>query len=138
MTAKNQLLRLLPLYPPFLGAGIRVKRLPDGWESSMRLSFPQPQLLRHPLRRQPVLDVRPLLRPHPRRAPGPGYVCWDKAATIRFLRPAAVACAPVRDSARAQRRDPAGCRQHGKTEPVFTAQVLDAQERVVAEVEKLL
>jgi len=139
MTAKNLLLRLLPLYPPFLGAGIRVKRLPEGWESSMRLSFLNRNFFGTHFGGSLYSMCDPFFVLILAERLGPGYVCWDKAATIRFLRPGrgrvrARFEIPLARSAEIQR----DADSTGKTEPVFTTQVLDAQGRVVAEVEKLL
>ena len=70
---------------------------------------------------------------------GPGYVVWDKSATIRFRRPG-------RGTVRARFEVPQArvdeIRQaadaDGRVEPVFTAQITDGQGEVVAEVEKRL
>jgi hypothetical protein len=70
---------------------------------------------------------------------GRDYIVWDKAATIRFRKPGrGRVCArfvltedrldEIRRAADAQ----------DKVEPVFTVQVLDDADEVVAEVEKLL
>lgn len=70
---------------------------------------------------------------------GPGYVVWDKSGSIRFRKPGRgtvrarfeLAQERVEEIRRA-------ADDTGKTEPVFTAQIVDAQGEVVAEVEKLL
>jgi hypothetical protein len=68
---------------------------------------------------------------------GPGYVVWDKAGSIRFRKPGrgtvrarfALPGARVEEIRRAADAE-------GRVEPVFTAQITDAQGDVVAEVEK--
>ena len=70
---------------------------------------------------------------------GPDYVVWDKRGTIRFRKPA-------RGTVRARFEIPedrveeirAGVEAQGKVEPVFVAQIVNAEGEVVAEVEKLL
>jgi acyl-coenzyme A thioesterase PaaI-like protein len=70
---------------------------------------------------------------------GSGYVVWDKAGTLRFRKPG-------RGTVRARFEVPRDRVEEirraadagGKTEPVFSAQITDAQGEVVAEVEKLL
>ena len=73
------------------------------------------------------------------RVLGPDYIVWDKAANIQFLQPgrgyfAATFHIPLErvDEIREQ----ADARK--KIEPVFTVDVLDEKNRVVARVEKLL
>jgi acyl-coenzyme A thioesterase PaaI-like protein len=70
---------------------------------------------------------------------GPGYVVWDKEATIRFRRPGrgtvrAIFHVPVERVAEIR----AAADRDGKVEPRFTAQVLDEAGEVVAELEKLI
>ncbi len=139
MNRKDLLLRLLPFYPPFLGAGIRVKRLPQGWESSMRLSFLNRNYFGTHFGGNLYSMCDPFFVLILAERLGPGYVCWDKSATIQFLRPGrgrvrARFEIPPERSAEIQRQADA----EGKSEPVFVARVLDAQERVVAEVQKVL
>jgi hypothetical protein len=70
---------------------------------------------------------------------GPGYVVWDKAATIRFRRPG-------RGTVRARfhlaeeeiERVRRAADEEGRTEPVYRVAVLDEAGEVVAEVEKTL
>jgi hypothetical protein len=77
----------------------------------------------------------------PRRTSGaaPGYEVWDKAASIRFRRPgrgSVTARFHVSDDViEAIRRE---ADANGKTEPRFTAEILDEAGEVVAEVAKLL
>ena len=70
---------------------------------------------------------------------GKGYIVWDKAASIRFRKPAkGTVRAEFRltqsqiDALRAQ------LETHERIEPTFLVQIRDAQGEVVAEVEKLL
>jgi acyl-coenzyme A thioesterase PaaI-like protein len=70
---------------------------------------------------------------------GKDYIVWDKAASIRFIRPGSgrvsatfhipqVKIEEIRSAADSSR----------KVEPTFTVQVLDQEGTIVAEVEKLL
>ena len=143
------MVRLLSLYPPFLGAGIRVRRLeaghPGGPEGgpAFRVRLPLTLFNRNYFGTQfggalytmcdPFFVLLLLERI------GPGYTVWDKAATIRFRRPgrgevSALFHIPEEraDAIRAE------ADRLGKAEPLFTVEVKDRQGRVVAEVEKLL
>lgn len=139
MNTKALLLRLLPLYPPFLGAGIRVKRLPHGWESSMRLSFLNRNYFGTHFGGSLYSMCDPFFVLILAERLGPGYVCWDKAASIQFLRPgrgrvrARFEIAPERSAEIRLQAD-----ADGRCEPVFVAQVRDGADKVVAEVEKVL
>ena len=135
-------LRLFNLYPPFRGAGIRVLRLaadPLVFATEMRLHWWNRNYVGTHYGGSLYSMCDPFFMLILIDALGPGYVVWDKAATIRFLRPgrgtvrARFAIAPRDiDAVRsAVARD-------GKVEPIFTAQVLDAEGAVVAEVEKRL
>lgn len=70
---------------------------------------------------------------------GDDYVVWDKAATVRFLKPGkgrVTARFEMPDAKIAEIRSLAAGRQ--KVEPSFTVQVKDDAGEVVAEVDKLL
>jgi acyl-coenzyme A thioesterase PaaI-like protein len=70
---------------------------------------------------------------------GPGYVVWDKTASIRFRRPGkgrvtADFHLPDEEVARVRQIVDAD----GKLEPVYRVEVKDADGQVIAEVEKVL
>jgi hypothetical protein len=138
----RRLRNLLRIYPPFIGAGIRVARIsPDMREIDVELrqhwwnenyvgthyggslySMTDPfymLMLMHNL--------------------GKDYIVWDKAATIRFRKPGK---GPVRAQFRlteAQIEEVrARLEQEDKIEPTFVVEVRDEAGEVVAEVEKLL
>ena len=70
---------------------------------------------------------------------GPGYVVWDKSASIRFRRPgrgtvrARFEVTPERVEEIRRAAD-----AEGRVEPIFTARVTDEAGELVAEVEKRL
>jgi hypothetical protein len=67
MTLKRHARMLLSIWPPFLGAGIRINRLASDWKEidvEMKASLVELKLCRHPLRRLAVLDGRPVLYGH--------------------------------------------------------------------------
>lgn len=133
---------LINLYPPYLGASVRVTDIAPDFRT---------------------LDVRMALRPWNRNYVGthfggslfsmvdpfhmimlmellgPGYTVWDKAGTIRFRRPG-------RGTVRARFEMPPDRVEEirraadggGKVEATFAVNVVDAQGEVVAEVEKLV
>jgi acyl-coenzyme A thioesterase PaaI-like protein len=136
------LFRLLSLYPPYLGAGVRVTHVaPDlsALEVKMGLHFWNRNYVGTHFGGSLYSLVDPFFMLLLIEALGPGYIVWDKEATIRFKRPGrgtvrarfelpAERVAEIRAAADAAR----------KTEPRFTVQVLSEEGEVVAEVEKLL
>ena len=70
---------------------------------------------------------------------GPGYIVWDKAATIRFRRPGTgLVKATFRISQERIEEIRGQVEAQGKVEQQFQVMVLDSQGNVIAEVEKLL
>jgi acyl-coenzyme A thioesterase PaaI-like protein len=138
-------LRLLSWWPPFLGAGIRVRRVdrPDGeppvYETTLRLRRWNANYFGTHFGGSLYSMCDPFFVLALAEALGPGYVVWDKAATIRFRRPGrgtvrarfALSAAELEAIRRGVERD-------GKVEPTFTAEVRDEAGELIAEVEKLL
>jgi acyl-coenzyme A thioesterase PaaI-like protein len=138
----RRLLGLLHFYPPFLGAGIRIRRMTEDLREidvEMKLRWWNANYvgthyggslysMADPFYMLMLIDTL-----------GRDYIVWDKSASIRFRKPgrgtvrAEFRLTPQRlDELRAQ------VDAQGKIEPTFTVQILDEQNEVVAEVEKLL
>lgn len=137
--------RLLPLmsaYPPFLGAGIRVKVLPGkpfGVESSMRLGPTNANFVGTHFGGSLYAMCDPFFMFILLQELGDGFVVWDKAAEIRFVRPGkgrVSATFRIPEARVAEIREAA--LRDGKTLPVFTAEVRDGKGELVAEVVKTL
>lgn len=139
---KHRLIRLASLYPPFLGAGIRVRRATPGLEE-IDVELPLTPLNSNYVGTQfggslfAMCDPFFMLMLIERL--GPDYVVWDKAGTVRFRRPGRgrvhahfhipeARVAEIKAAADAQ----------DKVEPVFTVEVKDGAGVVIAEVEKTL
>jgi acyl-coenzyme A thioesterase PaaI-like protein len=136
------LFRIVNIYPPYLGAGIRVLHR-QGDERTIRV-----EMRLRPWNRNlfgthfggslysmcdpwfVILLVRLL---------GDGYTVWDKTASIEFLKPGrgrVVAAFHVPPETVDEIR--AAADRDGKTEPVLTAEVLGEGGQVVARVTKTL
>jgi hypothetical protein len=132
---------LLNLYPPYLGAGVRVRPSADlrTFEVRMKIRFWNRNLVGTHFGGSLYAMCDPFFMLILIEALGRDYVVWDKAATIRFRRPG-------RSTVKATFHIPqerideirAAAEAGGKVEPVFTVNVVDEQGEVVAEVEKLL
>jgi len=135
------MMRLLSLYPPYLGAGVRVRAAADlrTFEVRMKLSRFNRNYVGTQFGGSLYSMCDPFFMLILAEALGRGYIVWDKAATIRFRRPG-------RGTVRATFHIPperiaeirAAADAQGKIEPTFEVAVLDEAGEVVAEVEKLL
>jgi acyl-coenzyme A thioesterase PaaI-like protein len=139
---KARFFRLMSLYPPFLGAGIRIVHVASDLSSlevRMKLTFWNRNYLGTQFGGSLYSLTDPFYMLLLLEALGPGYVVWDKEAVIRFKRPG-------RGTVRARFDLPpervaeirAVADAQYKTEPRFLVQVLAESGEVVAEVEKLL
>ncbi|HXZ26969.1 MAG TPA: DUF4442 domain-containing protein [Terriglobales bacterium] len=141
MTAKR-LKRRLRLYPPYLGAGVRVTELADDFKS-IRVEMPLRFYNRNYVGTHFGGSLYSMCDPFYMlmliHLLGPEYIVWDKAATIRFKRPGkGVVQALFRLSDEQIAEIKAAVEAQGKVEPQFQVTVTDREGNVVAEVDKLL
>ncbi|MDF1561661.1 MAG: YiiD C-terminal domain-containing protein [Deltaproteobacteria bacterium] len=139
---KRAFFRLVSVYPPYLGAGVRLTHVAEDlltMEVEMKLT---------PLNRNYVGThfggslysmCDPFFMLILMEALGEGFVVWDQEATIRFKKPgrgkvrARFSVSPA--EVESIRHDAI---KHRKTSPVFRTKVTDEQGEVVAEIEKTL
>lgn len=135
-------LALFRFYPPYLGAGIRiVTKDPERgvFESEMKLRWWNRNYLGTQFGGSLYSMCDPFFLLILAVQLGPGYVVWDKSASIRFRRPgrgtvrARFEIPPERVEAIRRQVD-----ELGKVEPVFAVEVKAADGELVAEVEKVL
>jgi acyl-coenzyme A thioesterase PaaI-like protein len=130
------------VWPPYLGAGVRITRIAEDLGSvdvELPLHFWNRNYVGTHFGGSLFAMSDPFFMIILIERLGPGYVVWDKAATIRYRKPgrgtvrATFEIPPerVEEIRRAADAD-------GKVEATFVARILDAQGEVVAEVEKLL
>lgn len=139
---KLRLKVLLNLYPPYLGAGIRVKEVADDLsviEVEMRLRFWNRNYVGTQFGGSMYSMTDPFLMLMLMERLGRGYIVWDKAATIRFRRPGKGAVR-VRIELPPERVEEirAAADQGEKVEPSFTVDIMDDKGERVAEVQKVL
>jgi acyl-coenzyme A thioesterase PaaI-like protein len=139
MPLRQLVLRLLSFYPPYLGAGIRVRRLPDGYESRMTLRPYNRNYFGTHFGGSLYSMCDPFFALALLERLGPGYAVWDKAAEIRFLRPgtgtvrARFEVPPARVEEIRTEADRAG-----RSEPRFQVDVVNEAGESVARIDKLL
>ncbi len=139
--SRRWLIRVMNFFPPYLGAGIRVRPSADlsAFEVRMKLRWWNRNYVGTHFGGSLYSLCDPFFMLILFEALGPGYIVWDKAATIRFRRPgrgtvhARFEIGPERVAEIRAAAD-----RDGKVEPTFLAEVRDDEGQVIAEVEKLL
>jgi acyl-coenzyme A thioesterase PaaI-like protein len=139
---KHRLFRLFGFYPPYLGAGVRVREVsPD--LRSLTVEMPLRPWNRNYVGTHFGGSLYSLADPWfmliLMEQLGDGYVVWDKAASIKFVKPG-------RGTVRAHFEVPAEriaeiraeADRAGRAEPLFKVAIRDGDGDVVAEVEKRL
>src|SRR5512138_139706 len=137
---KHRLFRLFGLYPPYLGAGVRVREVsPD--LRSLTVEMPLRPWNRNYVGTHFGGSLYSLADPWfmliLMEQLGDGYVVWDKAASIKFVKPG-------RGTVRARFEIPAErvaeiraeADRAGRVEPVFQVAITDERGETVAEIEK--
>lgn len=132
--------RFVNLYPPFLGAGIRSRRIDD---LTIQVEMPLTWLNRNIFGTHFGGSLYAMCDPWFAlillRALGDGYIVWDKAASIQFVKPGrgtVTATFHIPSERVEEIRREAGSKS--KVEPLFNVEVLDSSGQMVAQVEKLL
>jgi len=140
--SSHALRRWINLWPPFLGAGIRIQRIaPDmkAVDVEMKLRFWNANYVGTHFGGSLFAMTDPFYMLMLMANLGRAYIVWDKAATIRYRKPG-------KGTVRAEFRLSDGqideIRERLKTmpkyEPVFTVEVKDEAGVVIAEVEKVV
>ena len=138
----GHLRRLVNLWPPFLGAGIRIKRIaPDmrAIDVEMRLNFWNANYVGTHFGGSLFAMTDPFYMLMLMANLGPDYIVWDKAATIRYKKPGK---GTVRAEFRLAESQIDDIREKLETlpkyEPLFTVEVKGEDGMVIAAVEKVL
>jgi len=139
---KKHMRWIFNLYPPFLGAGIRVKRLQADWKEvdvEMKLHFWNANYVGTHFGGSLYSMTDPFYMLMLIENLGHDYIVWDKAASVRFRRPGKgkmVARFRLSDEQIEGIRQ--GLETQAKVEPTFAVEVTDETGAVVAEVQKVL
>jgi Domain of unknown function (DUF4442) len=132
----------LNIYPPFAGAGIRVKRLQPDWKAidvEMKLRFWNRNYVGTHFGGSLYSMTDPFYMLMLIENLGRDYIVWDKSTTIRFKRPGRgkmLASFRLADEQIESVRQALTVQE--KIEPEFIVEVKDESGAVVAEVKKVL
>ena len=133
---------VMNLWPPLLGAGIRVKRLDADWRAvdvEMKLRWWNKNYVGTHYGGSLYSVVDPFYMLMLIENLGPDYIVWDKAATIRFRRPGRGRVSAQFRLSQEQINDIKKTLESvEKMDRTFTIEVKDDSGTVIAAVEKLL
>lgn len=139
---KTRWLRWINMWPPLLGAGIRVTRMDDDMRAvdvEMKLTKLNRNYVGTHYGGSLYSMADPFYMLMLIANLGREYIVWDKAATIRFKKPGK---GTVRAEFRLSEEQIEDIREklnhHPKYEPTFLVEIKDGHGAVIAEVEKLL
>jgi hypothetical protein len=139
---KRHMRMLLNLWPPFLGAGIRVKRLAPGWQEidvEMKLRWWNRNYVGTHYGGSLYSMTDPFVMLMLIENLGKNYLVWDKSATIRFKKPGrGTVSASFRLSQEQISEIKQALNSQEKIERAFAVEVKDESGNVIAQVEKLL
>ena len=139
---KPWLLKFINFWPPYFGAGIRVKRVSSDFreiEVEMKQRFWNTNYVGVHFGGSLYAMTDPFFMLMLMQNLGDEYIVWDKAATVRFKRPGK---GRVTANFKLSEDQIASVKQKAdsepKVEPVFSVQVIDEGGVVVAEIDKVL
>jgi acyl-coenzyme A thioesterase PaaI-like protein len=138
-SARRRFYKYLSFYPPYIGAGIQVAYKPPDFAVRMKQTWFNSNAVGTHFGGSLYTMCDPFFMLILMERLGRDYIIWDKAATIRFVKPGrgtvhADFHIPPETIADIQRRADQG----EKVEPELTVDVLDENDQVVAHVEKCL
>ena len=141
-TLKRHMRMLINLWPPFLGAGIRVRRLSSDWteiDVEMKLRWWNRNYVGTHYGGSLYSMADPFFMVMLIENLGKDYIVWDKSASVRFKKPGrGTVSASFRLSEEQIREIRQALTSQQKIERVFAVEVKDESGSVIAEVEKLL
>ena len=138
----NGMRRLFNGWPPFIGAGIRVREIAPDFRSAtveLRSKLLNRNYVGTHFGGSLFAMTDPFFMLLMMKNLEPEYLVWDKAGTIRFLKPArgtVVARFRIPEERIAEAR--AATQSGEKHEPKFMVEIVDAEGVTVADVEKTL
>ena len=134
--------RGLNLWPPFVGAGVRVTRVSDDYREvdvTLKLGVLNRNYFGTQFGGSMFAMTDPFFALMMLQNLGAGYVVWDKAGAIRYLKPGrGDVHAEFRLDAEAIERARKATARGGKHEPTFHVAIVDDDGATVAEVDKTL
>lgn len=140
--AKADRFKLINLYPPLIGAGIRVVDTAPDFTSitvEMKLRWWNKNIFGTQFGGSLYMMCDPFFVAILMNNLGKDYIVWDKAASIQFLKPGRSKVRAVFHIAKDEiARVKAEADALGKTEPEYDVDIIDESGTVIARVHKIL
>ena len=132
--------RLINFYPPLLGAGIRSRTIDElTIHVEMKLTALNRNIVGVHFGGSLYAMCDPWFMLIMMRALGPDYIVWDKAASIKFVKPGSGTVNAIFQIQQERVNEIRAAADRGeKIEPTFSVDVLGEHGQVIAHVEKLL
>jgi hypothetical protein len=137
----RKLQRMINLYPPYLGAAVRVTHISDDFrnvEVEMPLRFYNRNYVGTHFGGSLYSMCDPFYMLMLINILGPDYIVWDKAATVRFKKPGKGLMKATFQLSKEQIAEIPAADTQPKVEPQFQVVIKDTEGNVVAEIDKLL
>ncbi|MEA2043390.1 MAG: DUF4442 domain-containing protein [Bacteroidota bacterium] len=138
----KRVIKLISWYPPYLGAGIRLKEFNDDFSRfvvEMKMRFYNRNLFRTHFGGSLYSMADPFFVFIVLAYMGNDYVVWDKAACIDFKRPGKGRMQAVIEADKTELQDLKNLvDQNGKAERVFYTQITNEADEVVAKISKTI
>lgn len=139
---KSSLLKLINFWPPFIGAGIRVRNIAKDFTSinvEMKMRFWNKNYVGTHFGGSMYAMTDPFYMLMLMENLGKDYIVWDKAADIRFKKPGkGKLTASFNISKERIAEIKAEADANPKAEPRFLVEIKDEQGNIVAEVDKTI
>jgi len=136
----GQLKFILNIYPPYLGAGIRVDHISNDWKSisvSMKLRWYNKNIVGTHFGGSLYSMVDPHLMLMLLNLMGREYIVWDKSASIKFIKPGkGKVRAEFQISDEILNEIHSDTEKHTKAIPTFDVDVTDEEGEIVARISK--
>lgn len=140
--SKQQKIKLMNFYPPYIGAGIRIKHISDDFmraEVEMKLRWWNKNLVGTHFGGSLMSMSDPFYMLLLLQKLGREYIVWDKASSIKFKRPGKgkVTCVfEITESLLTQIKEEVS--MHGKKDYILPLTITDEQGEIVCELEKTI
>jgi hypothetical protein len=135
-------LRLMNLYPPLLGAGIRIKKVSSAYDRvvvEMKLTWWNANFARAHFGGSLYMMIDPFYVLMLKHQLGDGYVVWDREATIQFRAPGRSKVRAVFELTPAAVADyRAELETHGKLDVELPIEIHDRAGTLIAEATKVI
>ena len=139
---KRHMRVLMNIWPPFLGSGIRVRRLESGWKEidvEMKLRWWNANYVGTHYGGSLYSMADPFFMLMLIENLGKDYIVWDKSASIRFKKPGSgTVFASFRLCEEQIHEIKQALNTQAKIERTFTVEIKDESGGIIAEVDKLL